>query len=279
MMNHFRLAVGAGHLESYYVNWEVLVNSSDFSYNDIYHSSKFIERAGYWQLSEGLATQSEIQILAKPTEIYQLQVNNPQLDKVVQTLLRSYGGLFDGYTSIREGLIASRSGLKRKEVIQTLRYLHSLEIIDYKENKEGHFVVMTQPRIDVRYLRLPLDFYQNLKAVVESNADAMINYAFEETKCRSRMLLAYFGEQKSENCGVCDYCINLKEKHVIRSKDNNEVVNEIKGILENTSNVTLHNLIGFGDSEENKTAIKFAVQWMIDNGIVLVERDQSLKLN
>ncbi len=278
VMNHFRLAIGAGEDESFTVNWQELVDQSTFSYNELYHSSKFIERAGYWQLSEGLASTSSLMILSKPNDVYQLQVKHPEIDKLVQTLLRSYGGLFDGYVSVREGLLASRANLSRVEVSKTLKYLHSLEVVDYKEVKEGHFITMIQPRIDVKYLRLPVAFYRDLKQVVIDNTEAMIHYAFEEHTCRSRMLLSYFGEKKAENCGVCDYCLGLREKISIKSVDNDSVVEEIRTILLNSEEMTLTSMVEIGETDKTKQTIKFALQWMLDNGIILVNDKQYLEL-
>lgn len=278
ILNHFRLAIGAGQMESYHVSWDELVSKSGFSYNEIYHSARFIERAGYWELSEGLKSKSELTILSTPSAIYQLQVKNPTLDKVIQVLLRSYGGLFDGYISIREGLIASRANVSKKEVVKTLKYLTDLELIDYKEMSEGHHITMLQPRIDIKYLRLPHEFYKDQKEVVERNANAMIRYAFDENTCRSRMLLAYFGEKNAENCGVCDYCLTIKHDFRINSSDNQVVSDQVKEILINLEEISLEKLIKFGETEESKTAIKFAVQWMMDNGIVLVDEKQNLKV-
>ncbi|MCB9188079.1 MAG: RecQ family ATP-dependent DNA helicase [Flavobacteriales bacterium] len=278
VMNHFRLALGAGLMESYHLNWETLVSSSSFSYNEIYHSAKFIERAGYWQLSEGLSGKSEVHILSSPSDVYQLQVRNPEVDRVFQVLLRSYGGLFDGYNSIREDLIAKRAGLKMSEVVKVLRYLNSTEVLDYREMKEGQYLTMLQPRIDVKYLRLPVEFYKDLKGVVEGNAKAMVNYAFDDHTCRSRLLLHYFGEFNSENCGVCDYCKSQKESRVIRSKENDKVVKEILLIMSGDQQYSLQQLISFGETEESKTAVKFAIQWMVDNGIIFVNDNLNLEL-
>lgn len=278
IMNHLRLAVGAGQMESYQLDLDALVQRSDFTFNEIYHSSKFIERAGYWELSEGLKSKSEVMILASPNEIYQLQVKNPAIDKVVQVLLRSYGGLFDGYVQIREEVVAKRSNLPRKEVVSVLNYLSNMELMDYKEVNQGQYITLLQPRIDTRYLRLPREFYHDLKKVVSEQVNAMINYASNENNCRSVILLDYFGEKNASNCGVCDYCIKLKNNFSISSSDNKEVVKALKKILSEEKEVSLSGLLKYGASEESKKAIKFAVQWMLDNGIILVGTHQNLKL-
>jgi ATP-dependent DNA helicase RecQ len=40
--------------------------------------------------------------------------------------------------------------------------------------------------------------------------NAVEQYAISTTQCRSRLLLTYFNEPESSNCGSCDYCIKLK---------------------------------------------------------------------
>jgi hypothetical protein len=36
--------------------------------------------------------------------------------------------------------------------------------------------------------------------------EALLNYAFGPVDCRSRALLAYFGEPLIKDCGACDRC-------------------------------------------------------------------------
>jgi len=47
---------------------------------------------------------------------------------------------------------------------------------------------------------------QERKRVERAKLDALLGYA-EATGCRRRLLLAYFGETRGENCGNCDNCI------------------------------------------------------------------------
>ncbi|HSX59019.1 MAG TPA: DNA helicase RecQ [Tahibacter sp.] len=48
---------------------------------------------------------------------------------------------------------------------------------------------------------------QERKRVERAKLEALLGYA-EATGCRRRLLLAYFGETRGENCGNCDNCIN-----------------------------------------------------------------------
>jgi superfamily II DNA helicase RecQ len=236
------------------------------------------ERAGYWQLSEGLFGGSEVMFTAEPSSVYQLQVSNSNVDKISQVLLRSYGGLFDGYVSIREDLLATRSGLSRKEVVKVLNYLHTLEVIDYKESKAGQFVTLLQPRIDIKYIRLPVEYYQALKKVVEDNARSMIHYAFNEQTCRSRMLLSYFGEKNTTDCGVCDYCLGLEAPEGVSQDEHAKMVEDVKKIILERPEIGLQELIGYGKTEQSKKILRYTTQWMIDNGIVLVDKQHRLSL-
>ena len=49
--------------------------------------------------------------------------------------------------------------------------------------------------------------YDDLKARFIERIDRMLEYASSDLVCRSRLLLRYFGETKSCDCGICDVCL------------------------------------------------------------------------
>jgi ATP-dependent DNA helicase RecQ len=47
--------------------------------------------------------------------------------------------------------------------------------------------------------------------------NAMIDYTYTKSKCRSVQLLQYFGEE-GNSCGYCDICIEMKKKDLSESE-------------------------------------------------------------
>ena len=56
----------------------------------------------------------------------------------------------------------------------------------------------------------------------------MVEYATTPNKCRSRMLLYYFGEKNEHDCGQCDVCLSNHPIGVKRKE-----FNDVKLLLDN----------------------------------------------
>jgi len=48
----------------------------------------------------------------------------------------------------------------------------------------------------------------------KERVESVIDYATSVHICRSRLLLRYFGERSSANCGHCDVCLERKKTHL-----------------------------------------------------------------
>jgi len=64
---------------------------------------------------------------------------------------------------------------------------------------------------------------------MEEHIDTVIRYAESTNRCRSAMLLEYFGEKNAKSCGQCDYCIRNKEREITKA-DWKQVEKEVKGL-------------------------------------------------
>jgi ATP-dependent DNA helicase RecQ len=87
-------------------------------------------------------------------------------------------------------------------------------ILHYIPRKKTPYIIYSQKRIEKERLIISPEIYEKRKESYASRIKAMIDYATAEEKCRSRMLLHYFGEKNEHNCGQCDVCLKKHESGI-----------------------------------------------------------------
>ena len=169
-----------------------------------------LTRAGYIDFKEEDDMQARVMFCVERDDLYKLRGNEPQEDAVIVALLRNYTGLFQGYQYIDEGIIAQQCGLTQPQVYMILRALTQKHILDFIPQKHIPFIRYTQRREESERMVISKTIYDDLKARFAERIEKMLEYANCEHICRSRMLLRYFGETNTEDCGQCDVCLNQK---------------------------------------------------------------------
>lgn len=134
------------------------------------------------------------------------------MDRLIQAALRSYTGLFTDYAFISEETLAIRTGLTQRQVYEMLKELSRRRIVSYIPRKKTPYIIYTRERVESNRLNIPPAVYEERKARYEQRIKAMLEYVTNDTACRSRMLLHYFGEQNEHDCGQCDTCLRLRHK-------------------------------------------------------------------
>ena len=169
-----------------------------------------LTRAGYIDFKEEDDMQARVMFSVERDDLYKLRGNEQQEDAVIVALLRNYTGLFQGYQYIDEGVIAEQCGLTQPQVYMTLRALTQKHILDFIPQKHIPFIRYTQRREESERLVISKSIYDDLKIRFAERIEKMLEYANSGNICRSRMLLRYFGETNTEDCGQCDVCLNEK---------------------------------------------------------------------
>ena len=139
-------------------------------------------------------------------DLYRLHQLSDEADRLIQTTLRCYTGLFSDYAYIDEELLALRTFLTHDQVYQIFRNLSQQHIVSYIPAKSTPYIIYTRERVDKNRLVIPASVYEDRKERMKKRIDAMINYVQNKVTCRSRLLLSYFGEENDHRCGQCDVC-------------------------------------------------------------------------
>ncbi len=215
LCNYFQLGEGSGLERTYDFNLYDFCSVYKFSSYQAFGSLKILQQAGYLELTEEINTGSRVLFTVTKEELYLLdKLTDKNMDELVKILLRSYTGLFTEYAFIDEHLLAKRLDATKDDIYQWLVALDKLKIIDYIPSKKTPFIVFTHERVDERYLKISKEAYEDRKKRFEERIDWVIGYASEPNRCRSQMLLRYFGEDKSKPCGCCDFCLSKNEKGI-----------------------------------------------------------------
>lgn len=188
---------------------------------------KILTLAGYLEYTGEQDNTSRILFTVRRDELYKLREMGEDMDKLIQSILRSYTGVFTDYTYISEDSIAIRTGLSRRQIYEQLIHLSKLRIVSYIPRKKTPYIIYTRERIETRYIHIPPAIYEDRKARYETRINAILDYVTNDTACRSRILLDYFGEKNEHNCGLCDTCINLRNKRTSRQPDAEELTEKI----------------------------------------------------
>ena len=168
---------------------------------------RILTRAGYIDYRDEDDTQARVKFNLERDDLYRLNGNSPQEDAVITALLRTYTGLFQDYVYIDEGILAQYCDLTKQQVYMILSSLSQKRILNFIPQKHIPFIRYTQRRELSERLVISPAVYDDLKARFIERIDRMLEYASSDLVCRSRLLLRYFGETKSCDCGICDVCL------------------------------------------------------------------------
>ena len=171
---------------------------------------KILTRAGYLEYTDEQDNASRLMFTLQRDELYNIREQNPETEKLLRIILRSYTGLFTDYVYINEDTLATRSGLTRQQVYDILILMTKRRILHYIPGKKTPYIVYTRERQETSRVHLSREVYEDRKASYIRRIEAMLEYATNDEHCRSRMLLRYFGEKNEHNCGQCDICLHRR---------------------------------------------------------------------
>ena len=192
---------------------------------------KILTQAGYLEYTDEQDNASRILFTIRRDELYKLREMGTEAETLIQTILRSYTGVFTDYAYISEDTLAIRTGVTRQQIYNILLTLTKRRIVDYIPHKKTPYIIYTRERLELRYLHIPASVYEERKARYEARIKAMEEYVTSESVCRSRMLLRYFGEKNEHNCKQCDVCLNRHETDCLPEDSFREMRKQILELL------------------------------------------------
>ncbi|SEK93186.1 RecQ family ATP-dependent DNA helicase [Parapedobacter koreensis] len=265
--NYYQLAYGAG--EGITMDFDVADFCGRYKLDVVMtlNALKFLERDGWIGVSENVYLPSRVKFEANQQDLYRFQVENMAYDGFIKTVLRSYGGAFDYFIPIREYDLARKTGKSAATIIEMLRYLQKMEILTYLPQRDSPQLQFLRPRMDSSRLFIDNQYIRIRKETKREQLEAVFHY-LEDGACRSIQLLAYFGEQKSRPCGICDCCIKAKRHENVE----HQLMAELVEVLADGP-MTIDLLISGMQSGDEAARLAF-IRKRLDEGTLKVNGDK-----
>lgn len=270
----FQIAEGFGHNSTYDFSLQKFCSIYKYPLIPTHNALKILELAGYIEYTDDTDNQSRIIFSIYRDELYKYEFTK-EYELLINIVLRLYTGIFADYVSINEGTIAFHLQKSRTEVYQMLKVLAKKRIIEYIPFKKTPFIIYKQPRISIKYLVIPQSVYEVRKARFEKRIMGITDYAERKDICRSKMLLTYFGEKKSSDCGQCDVCL-AKSDTGINNYKFNDITDQIE-ILIHEKDYSIEELINEISGYKEEDIIN-VIRFHLDQESFLIE-DDHIKIN
>ena len=228
----YQIGVGSGYNHTFEFNIDQFCHTFHHFPIQVDSALKILTRAGYIEYTEEQDNQARVMFTVSRNDLYRLENNTPNEEKVITTLLRNYGGLFTDYNYIDEVFLASQCGLQPHQVYMVLKSLSQRHILHFIPQKKTPYIRYTQRREDKEHIQLMPDVYEKRKQQYIERIHAMVNYADCDHICRSRYLLRYFGEDNDHDCRQCDVCLSHRPQGIVSEPSFNTAMEQIITLLE-----------------------------------------------
>lgn len=172
----------------------------------VFYALKYLERTEHLTYSEEVDIPAKVRISVDRKELYDIEVPEQGMQDLLEVLMRTYTGIFSFLQTLDEEYVSRRI---RSTIPQLRKLLYALSlqhIISYVPADHSDVIFLHHDRLRPGNLNLMPERYNRLKDSYHDRVSAMLEYVSEESECRSRFLLLYFGQTETADCGTCDIC-------------------------------------------------------------------------
>ena len=204
-----QVAVGDGWNRLYDFNFNLFCKRFSLPPVPTRNALDILTQAGIIEFNEDRRSSAQILMLIGKDEIYSTRID-PEAEKVLNAVFRTYTGIFADYTPVNEELLAHTLDLTLRTVYEALLRLSAAHIISFIPRRSTPWLLWTTAREEASRILIPRLVYEDRRERMEARIKAVKEFAWNDSACRSVTLLRYFGEEAPTPCGRCDVCRSKK---------------------------------------------------------------------
>jgi ATP-dependent DNA helicase RecQ len=210
LSNYLQVPLGTEQV-SYAFDLNDFLKKFSFQSKPAQAALQVLQQEGFITLNDPVFTPATLYFTCTRDLLNQFEHENPVLDPLIKTLLRTYAGIYDQPVAIHEKMLASLLNWSLEQVMKGLFQLHRFQIVDYNPQKETPQVYFNLPRRKSADIRIDEKAYVFRKEQFTKRVRGILNYV-QTGACRSLAIAEYFGEREAEDCRICDNCVKRENE-------------------------------------------------------------------
>lgn len=215
--NYFQIGYGEGFNESYAFNINEFCARYSLSIVKTFNSLQFLDRQGVLVFQNESTEKVSLQFIIPSKEMIRYISLNPQDEPIVTTILRTYSGIFDVETKVNPNLIAKKSNTTEAEVLKAIERLDESRCIVLHAKNNDSSITFNEVREDDLTINRVAKFLEHQNQLKLDQFQSVIDYINNEDTCKNNLLLVYFDEKITTDCGICSYCISKKKTNPVEN--------------------------------------------------------------
>ncbi|SFF98649.1 ATP-dependent DNA helicase RecQ [Salegentibacter agarivorans] len=236
---YFRIAYGEGEETEHNFSFSKFCAQYELPFSKTYEVLQLLDRCSVLKLSKEFHKRTSIHFIISGKQLQYYLEQNQKYENFVKALLRTYGGILENKTAIDLASICKKSNIEQDKALKFLQELEKDQVLEYVFAEHDATVLFLVPREDDLVIFPLATYIKQHNQSKKEKIDSVLAYLENEKICRSKQLLAYFGEKKVENCGICSVC--QKQAAPLTRELKNAIYKEIINILK-TSNASSRQL-------------------------------------
>jgi ATP-dependent DNA helicase RecQ len=273
LCNYFQISYGEGEYTTHDFDFNTFCKTYNFSNIICYNALLLLDRTSIINLSRQFHNKVSMQVVASNPVVFHYLETHQDKALIVKTILRMYGGIFEHDTTINTLKIADKAATSEMVVISVLKQLEKDDIISLNLSKTDAQITFIQPREDDKTINRIANIIEQQNNLKQSQVNAVLDYIKNDTVCKSRQLLSYFGEKEIIDCGICSVCSKAKKN--TKSQDLKALKNRVIELLEH-SDMSSRSIIAALKCPE--TDINNVLQLLLEHQIISVTKTNTYKL-
>ena len=203
LCNFLQIAYGEGQGSTYSLDLVEYCKRYQISEKKLYQSLVQFEKTGVLNWHESKSKQLRLKSKSKPERIIQFIKSETTSAKIIEYILRQYSNFFIGPINIKIQTICNALKISSEQFVQSIKQLKQENIIDFSGISTTLYLSFLVPREDQYTLGPVKELIKNLIIQKNRKLDAIINFITNDSICKRKLLLGYFGEDFMSDCLQC----------------------------------------------------------------------------